>query len=146
MYTLMDRASLLDSISCAFINLLYSFWTLVYHCVVDKGSHWQSFGKACLLYTSKLSILFLEIQYNIGVVVMLLTMVVYCFVTCEQAISLIARDVAGYSLPYKEPPWAQGPGILEIKCPFNKGYPESARPYSTAPYYYMPQVHPLTSA
>ncbi|KAK4798759.1 hypothetical protein SAY86_031085 [Trapa natans] len=31
-------------------------------------------------------------------------------------------------------------GILEVKCPFNKGKPETAQPWSSMPYYYMPQV------
>ena len=34
----------------------------------------------------------------------------------------------------------EGPGILEIKCPFNKGNTATARPYDHAPFYYMPQV------
>lgn len=34
----------------------------------------------------------------------------------------------------------QGGGILEVKCPFNKGKPELGLPWSTAPFYYMPQV------
>ncbi|XP_073130937.1 uncharacterized protein [Henckelia pumila] len=33
-----------------------------------------------------------------------------------------------------------GGGILEVKCPFNKGKPEIALPWSTMPFYYMPQV------
>ncbi|XP_031399084.1 uncharacterized protein LOC116209562 [Punica granatum] len=33
-----------------------------------------------------------------------------------------------------------GGGILEVKCPFNKGKPETALPWSTLPFYYMPQV------
>ena len=33
-----------------------------------------------------------------------------------------------------------GPGILEIKCPFNKGDPNSAAPPKLAQWYYMPQV------
>ncbi|KAI7748880.1 hypothetical protein M8C21_032801 [Ambrosia artemisiifolia] len=32
------------------------------------------------------------------------------------------------------------PGILEVKCPFNKGKPATAKPWSTMPFYYMPQV------
>ncbi|KAJ0432073.1 putative restriction endonuclease type II, exonuclease, phage-type/RecB, YqaJ viral recombinase [Helianthus annuus] len=32
------------------------------------------------------------------------------------------------------------PGILEVKCPFNKGKPASAKPWTTMPFYYMPQV------
>lgn len=34
----------------------------------------------------------------------------------------------------------QGPGVLEIKCPFNKGSPGSATPPKLAQWYYMPQV------
>lgn len=33
-----------------------------------------------------------------------------------------------------------GPGILEIKCPFNRGDPNSAAPPKLAQWYYMPQV------
>ncbi|XVE92231.1 hypothetical protein REPUB_Repub01dG0079100 [Reevesia pubescens] len=33
-----------------------------------------------------------------------------------------------------------GGGILEVKCPYNKGKPEIALPWSTVPFYYMPQV------
>ncbi|KAM7251642.1 hypothetical protein ACFE04_023525 [Oxalis oulophora] len=33
-----------------------------------------------------------------------------------------------------------GGGILEVKCPFNKGKPHTARAWSTVPFYYMPQV------
>lgn len=35
-----------------------------------------------------------------------------------------------------------GPGVLEIKCPFNRGQPESASVPSLPPWYYMPQVRP----
>ncbi|URE39708.1 YqaJ-like viral recombinase domain, partial [Musa troglodytarum] len=31
-------------------------------------------------------------------------------------------------------------GILEVKCPYNKGKPELALPWQIVPYYYMPQV------
>ncbi|XP_065875053.1 uncharacterized protein [Euphorbia lathyris] len=31
-------------------------------------------------------------------------------------------------------------GILEVKCPFNKGKPEVGLPWKTMPFYYMPQV------
>nr|XP_043637930.1 uncharacterized protein LOC122608923 [Erigeron canadensis] len=31
-------------------------------------------------------------------------------------------------------------GILEVKCPFNKGKPGVALPWTNMPYYYMPQV------
>ncbi|KAI3780025.1 hypothetical protein L2E82_09868 [Cichorium intybus] len=31
-------------------------------------------------------------------------------------------------------------GILEVKCPFNKGKPELALPWTKMPFYYMPQV------
>ncbi|CAK7332383.1 unnamed protein product [Dovyalis caffra] len=33
-----------------------------------------------------------------------------------------------------------GGGILEVKCPYNKGKPERGLPWSTMPFYYMPQV------
>jgi putative phage-type endonuclease len=34
-------------------------------------------------------------------------------------------------------------GILEVKCPYNKGKPELALPWRAMPYYYMPQVQGL---
>ena len=34
-------------------------------------------------------------------------------------------------------------GILEVKCPYNKGKPEIALPWRLVPYYYMPQVQGL---
>ncbi|KAL3163183.1 hypothetical protein ABBQ32_009589 [Trebouxia sp. C0010 RCD-2024] len=37
----------------------------------------------------------------------------------------------------------EGPGVLEIKCPFNKGDPNSAAPPKLAQWYYMPQVQGL---
>jgi len=36
-----------------------------------------------------------------------------------------------------------GPGILEIKCPYNKGHPELAKPPTKAIWYYMPQIQGL---
>jgi len=36
-----------------------------------------------------------------------------------------------------------GPGILEIKCPFNKGRPDLAEPPRRAIWYYMPQIQGL---
>lgn len=36
----------------------------------------------------------------------------------------------------------EGPGVVEIKCPYNRGSPGTAKPYATAPHYYMPQVEP----
>lgn len=33
-----------------------------------------------------------------------------------------------------------GGGILEVKCPYNKGKPEKGLPWATMPFYYMPQV------
>ncbi|XP_010250850.1 PREDICTED: uncharacterized protein LOC104592967 [Nelumbo nucifera] len=33
-----------------------------------------------------------------------------------------------------------GGGILEVKCPYNKGKPELGLPWSNMPFYYMPQV------
>ena len=34
----------------------------------------------------------------------------------------------------------EGPGVLEIKCPFNRGDPKSAAPPKLPQWYYMPQV------
>ena len=34
-------------------------------------------------------------------------------------------------------------GVLEIKCPFNKGSPDKAKPYTKIPWYYVPQVQGL---
>lgn len=34
-------------------------------------------------------------------------------------------------------------GILEVKCPYNKGKPELALPWTSVPYYYMPQLQGL---
>jgi uracil-DNA glycosylase len=34
-------------------------------------------------------------------------------------------------------------GVLEIKCPFNKGSPLTAQPYAKVPWYYIPQVQGL---
>ncbi|BDA42985.1 hypothetical protein COCOBI_03-8780 [Coccomyxa sp. Obi] len=36
-----------------------------------------------------------------------------------------------------------GPGVLEIKCPFNRGRPTAAAPPKQPPWYYMPQVQGL---
>ncbi|KAK9840347.1 hypothetical protein WJX74_007980 [Apatococcus lobatus] len=36
-----------------------------------------------------------------------------------------------------------GPGVLEIKCPWNRGNTALAKPYEQAPFYYMPQVQGL---
>ena len=36
-----------------------------------------------------------------------------------------------------------GPGVLEIKCPYNKGHPELADPPKKAIWYYMPQIQGL---
>lgn len=36
-----------------------------------------------------------------------------------------------------------GPGVLEVKCPFNKGSPQEAKPYPRIPFYYVPQVQGL---
>ncbi|GER36465.1 restriction endonuclease [Striga asiatica] len=33
-----------------------------------------------------------------------------------------------------------GGGVLEVKCPYNKGRPEMMVPWSNVPFYYMPQV------
>ncbi|KAK9817240.1 hypothetical protein WJX72_011650 [[Myrmecia] bisecta] len=37
----------------------------------------------------------------------------------------------------------QGQGVLEIKCPFNRGNPASGTPWATAQWYYMPQAQGL---
>ncbi|KMZ57057.1 Exonuclease, phage-type [Zostera marina] len=34
-------------------------------------------------------------------------------------------------------------GILEVKCPFNRGKPYAGHPWENVPYYYMPQVQGL---
>lgn len=34
----------------------------------------------------------------------------------------------------------EGGGILEVKCPYNKGKPEMGLPWTKMPFYYMPQV------
>ena len=34
----------------------------------------------------------------------------------------------------------EGPGVLEIKCPFNRGNPQNAAPPKLPQWYYMPQV------
>lgn len=34
-------------------------------------------------------------------------------------------------------------GILEVKCPYNKGKPELGLPWQAMPYYYIPQVQGL---
>lgn len=44
---------------------------------------------------------------------------------------LIAYDFAGL---------AQGPGVLEVKCPVGRVGPENAQPYPSVPHYYIPQV------
>jgi len=40
-------------------------------------------------------------------------------------------------------PSTEGPGILEIKCPYNKGRPDLASPPDRAIWYYMPQLQGL---
>lgn len=35
---------------------------------------------------------------------------------------------------------SQENGILEVKCPFNKGKPEKGLPWTNMPFYYMPQL------
>ncbi|CAG9465778.1 unnamed protein product [Pedinophyceae sp. YPF-701] len=52
-----------------------------------------------------------------------------------------SRLGAGASVPRSMVP--AGPGVLEIKCPFNGGRPEMAQPWRVAPYYYMPQLQGL---
>ncbi|KAI8106686.1 hypothetical protein M9434_001340 [Picochlorum sp. BPE23] len=46
----------------------------------------------------------------------------------------------GLSMQDQDP---SGPGILEIKCPYNKGHPELATPPNRAIWYYMPQIQGL---
>ncbi|KAL3835650.1 hypothetical protein ACJIZ3_010386 [Penstemon smallii] len=68
----------------------------------------------------------------------------------EQYKSITGRDVSsiGFAMhPEKRFDWLGaspdgllGGGILEVKCPFNKGKPEMGLPWSTMPFYYMPQV------
>lgn len=38
---------------------------------------------------------------------------------------------------------SKGPGVLEIKCPYNKGRPDLAEPPTKAIWYYMPQIQGL---
>lgn len=40
-------------------------------------------------------------------------------------------------------PKTMGPGILEVKCPYNKGHPDLAEPPKKAIWYYMPQIQGL---
>lgn len=47
------------------------------------------------------------------------------------------------SLPFNRPPRGDGPGILEVKCPFNWGKPLEAQAPTFPKYYYMPQVQGL---
>lgn len=72
----------------------------------------------------------------------------------ERYISITGREVSplGFAIHSKEQfGWLgaspdgllgcfPGGGVLEVKCPFNKGKPEKAQPWSTMPFYYMPQV------
>ena len=37
----------------------------------------------------------------------------------------------------------EGPGVLEIKCPYNRGRPQEGTPPAQPPWYYMPQVRTL---
>ena len=41
------------------------------------------------------------------------------------------------------PSTADAPGVLEIKCPYNKGNPEEMRPWAVPPAYYVPQIQGL---
>ncbi|GAQ87718.1 hypothetical protein KFL_003720090 [Klebsormidium nitens] len=47
---------------------------------------------------------------------------------------LMAYDSAGLG---------QGPGVLEVKCPFGREGPEIVQPYPSVPFYYIPQVQGL---
>lgn len=51
--------------------------------------------------------------------------------------------VAGLGIPKGSAAHIDGPGILEIKCPYNKGHPELAQPPKRAIWYYMPQIQGL---
>ena len=48
--------------------------------------------------------------------------------------------IPGYAALHDALGASMGPGVLEIKCPFNRGQPESASVPSLPPWYYMPQV------
>ncbi|KAJ4973454.1 hypothetical protein NE237_006628 [Protea cynaroides] len=75
-------------------------------------------------------------------------------IAIEQYKSITGRDVSslGFAVHSEEQfKWlgaspdgllgcCPGGGILEVKCPYNKGMPELALPWSTMPFYYMPQV------
>ena len=59
----------------------------------------------------------------------------------KNAVSTMGSGGAGLrAAGFSRPPQGQGAGVLEIKCPFNKGEPTKAKPYKQAPWYYMPQV------
>lgn len=52
-----------------------------------------------------------------------------------QSVAPLAASASGDGVMHGD-----GPGILEIKCPFNRGNPNSAAPPKLAQWYYMPQV------
>lgn len=56
---------------------------------------------------------------------------------------LIAGLTIADAPPAGSPMHGAGAGVLEIKCPFNKGRPEEAVPPAHAIWYYMPQVQGL---
>jgi putative phage-type endonuclease len=60
------------------------------------------------------------------------------------ALSVKASEQSISKAPFEGAlPTPNGPGILEIKCPYNKGNPELAVPPSQAIWYYMPQLQGL---
>lgn len=72
----------------------------------------------------------------------------------ERYKSITGRDVSSYGFavhPQEQFNWVGASpdglvgyfpdgGILEVKCPYNKGKPEVGLPWSKMPFYYMPQV------
>ncbi|KAL1060666.1 hypothetical protein V6Z11_1Z079300 [Gossypium hirsutum] len=62
----------------------------------------------------------------------------------ERYRSITGREVSslGFAIHSKEKfDWlGASPDGLLVKCPYNKGKPETALPWSTMPFYYMPQV------
>ena len=71
-------------------------------------------------------------------------------VAVERYMKITGREVTsmGFAVHSKKsydwlgasPDGVLGTGILEVKCPYNKGKPETGLPWKTMPFYYMPQV------
>jgi putative phage-type endonuclease len=71
-------------------------------------------------------------------------------VAVEKYTKITGREVTsmGFAVHSKQsydwlgasPDGVLGTGILEVKCPYNKGKPETGLPWKTMPFYYMPQV------